>query len=461
MELLQRIYMFFFNPIWNRTKKLDEQIRVCIAMAIMSIIYGLLLIWYSINMFDVYISLTIRMILAVILLIPFIAFINNKALRPVKWNKLISYSWIICGIIILLMGFVAKQNFGYWLIGPVIAFGFPCLYFIMGDSAKDINRMFLVVSKAIVLASIIYFICSMFAEFISDNVWDSGGRYNGTTSDANRIGEICVASLVAGIYLIKTMQSKLWSIMAVACMAFCICDTVLSVSRSTILAVGCMLIFYFIIEIREGLSCRSGKTVLKKIVLILLAFVLAAGISASIKGIHNMQIQKEVSVSGNNVEATQQQETVPVVDDSKTQIESRMNNENIDLNTFSSGRIGIWTTYISNADIIGHPADGKTPIADNLNNVAAHNTVLEMAYRSGWIAGILFFIVETISGIYVLRVLFRKNEKNSDCDYFTAFASIGFIIVSNLQVAYNPLTSIIFFVYAIAIGNLFIPKKLV
>ena len=259
MGLLQQIYMWILNPIYSKTSQIDEQIRERIFFIMMVLLYGSILVWYSINMFGIYFSHTPRMLLECIMFFVAIVFIGDKKLERIKWNNWIAGFWILCGIIIFLMGFVARQNFGYWLIGPIMAFGFPCLYFVLLNQ-ENYKKYIAIICKAVILASLIYFVVALFAEFISDNVWDWSGRYNGTTSDANRIGEICVASFACciAILVMKEVSSR-WKFLSLIVMAFCICDAWISVSRSTLIAIGCMIVYFIMLVAKESLETKNYK----------------------------------------------------------------------------------------------------------------------------------------------------------------------------------------------------------
>lgn len=458
MEWLQKLYIFVLSPFCRITDRIDEKKRTAVAAAVMFLLYGSLLVWYSVNMFDIYISLTSRMVLAAIFLAVFIIFICHDGIHVVSWNRWFAVCWILCGLLIFFMGFVARQNMGYWMIGPVMAFGLPCLYLAIHNS-KDIDRTFALIGKAVIAASVIYFIFAVFAEAVSDNVWDiSSGRYNGTTSDANRIGEICVASFACGIYLFRSRYSNIfWKAMSLLTMSFCVCDAMISISRSTMIAIACMILYYLIIEIKDMVFRKGIKRALVNILCIVASIVIGFVFISGMREVHKyMEVQKAVQ----NITAEQEIKTEKKIAEKTVAVETeqvkenkRLETEGKDLNTYSSGRIKIWKEYGYNIKILGHPADGKTPISGNLTNVAAHNTLLEISYRSGALAGILFLITEIWAGIYILRVLFRKENK--DYDYFAVFGFIGYIIVSNLQVAYNPLTSIIFFVYILGLSILF------
>ncbi|MEE0772752.1 MAG: O-antigen ligase family protein [Anaerovoracaceae bacterium] len=459
MGFLQQIYMWVLNPIYRQTSKISSENRDKIVFLMMFLVYGSILVWYSINMFDIYISHTPRMLLECVILFIAILFISDKPLVKIKWNNWVAASWIICGIVILIMGFVARQNVGYWFIGPVMAFGFPCLYFVILNQ-KEYSRYIIIICKAIVLSSLIYFILALFADFISDTVWDVWGlRYNGTTSDANRIGEICVASFAAGIYLVTVRGiSVKWQVISLAVMAFCICDAWISISRSTIIALLCMGLYYIILIFKEAMETKEIKRALVKAFCFLLCILMAYLGTFAMRSIHEYaqeRARQETVVETENIAENSDAAVSEEDKDSFSAVNERLELSGKDINTFSSGRITIWHTYLSGTGILGNEADGRTPISDNLTNVAAHNTLFEFSYRSGIVAGLLFMIVEILSGIYILRVLFRRSRNNRPQDYFAAFASIGFIIVSNLQVAYNPLTSIIFFVYSLSMVVMF------
>lgn len=63
MGFLQQIYMWVLNPIYRQTSKISSENRDKIVFLMMFLVYGSILVWYSINMFDIYISHTPRMLL--------------------------------------------------------------------------------------------------------------------------------------------------------------------------------------------------------------------------------------------------------------------------------------------------------------------------------------------------------------------------------------------------------------
>ena len=76
---------------------------------------------------------------------------------------------------------------------------------------------------------------------------------------------------------------------------------------------------------------------------------------------------------------------------------------------------------------------------------------MEITYRSGYITGAVYLIIVILTGIYILKVMFRSNRKNTDNDYFMAIISIGYLIFTSLMSSFNPLTAIIFLLYALGL----------
>lgn len=96
MGFLQQIYMWVLNPIYRQTSKISSENRDKIVFLMMFLVYGSILVWYSINMFDIYISHTPRMLLECVILFIAILFISDKPLVKIKWNNWVAASWIIC-----------------------------------------------------------------------------------------------------------------------------------------------------------------------------------------------------------------------------------------------------------------------------------------------------------------------------------------------------------------------------
>lgn len=456
MQWLQKIYIAILNPFCGISEKIDSKIKKRIIYGVCFLLYGTCYCWYSIIGMGTPLTLLSRMLESIVLIVVLIFLGLEKPLKPVKWNKLVVYTWFTLGMLIFIMGFFNEQNTGYWMTGPVIALGFPCFYMVYGKQEKY-EMIFDAVCKSAAIISIIYFFICVFGEYFSDNVWDASNRYNGLTIDANKIGELCLASFCCLIYFMHVNEKRIWKVITIISLGMIVSQVYFTQSRTTILAMIFILGFYFIILLKDSITVKKAGIILKPAGALLIAAVIAIISSNIINVVHtNYQEAQLVNISepSNNsvsVESDQEGENVQAEpSEEDTEYRNLLPEKGADMNSFSSGRLFIWQTYAEGFNWIGNPADAEVPISPLIRQRTAHNSLVEITYRSGYITGAVYLLLVMITGIYILRVMFRNNSKNRNGDYFMAITSIGYIIFTSLMSSFNPLTAIIFLLYAIA-----------
>ena len=291
-------------------------------------------------------------------------------------------------------------------------------------------------------------------EFWNDNTWVSG-RYNGLTIDANKIGELCLTSFCCIMYYFLVGTSKTWRVLNIIALGMVLGQTYLTQSRTTILAMIFIASFFYIILIKNAFFAKNTKKLLRSTVTIILALLLALvcvkGVYA-LQGVHQEKLQEVLSSEIATEEPVSTENVSENVNDNAPKDEYRemLPKEGDDANAFSSGRIHIWQTYAKGFNFIGNSADAATPISPEIYQRTAHNSSVEITYRSGYITGGVYLILVLITGIYLVLIMLRNNEKNSNGDYFIAITAIGYIIFTNLMSSFNPLTASIFLLYVIA-----------
>lgn len=454
MEWLQKIYIFVLNPFCGLSQKISETSRRRLIYIVAFLLYATCYVWYSIIGMGHPLTLLSRMIESILLIIILIFLGLEKPLKPVRWNPVIIGVWFLLGMLIFIMGFFTEQNTGYWMTGPVIALGLPCFFMVYGEQEKY-EMLFDAVCKAAVICSIIYFFVCLAGEFWNDNTWVSG-RYNGLTIDANKIGELCLTSFCCIMYYLLTGSSKVWKVLNVIALGVILGQTYLTQSRTTIMAMLLIVGFYYVILVKDGIVTKNIKKILRNTILIICALLLAV---VCIQGVYAVQSihQNEMQATTSSVESTTSEpaaasNSVESVNADAPQEGYRemLPQEGEDANAFSSGRIHIWQTYAKGFNFRGNSADAATPISPEIYQRTAHNSLVEITYRSGYITGAVYLILVLITGLYLLRVMFRNNRKNSNGDYFMAITAIGYIIFTNLMSSFNPLTASIFLLYVIA-----------
>ena len=453
MEWLQKIYICILNPFCGISQKINDPTRKRLIYAVVLLLYSTCYIWYSIIGMGHPLTLLSRMIESIFLIIILIFLGLEKPLKPVHWNPIIIGIWFALGVLIFVMGFFTEQNTGYWMTGPVIALGLPCFFMVYGKREKY-EMLFDAVCKAAVICSIAYFFVCLAGEFWNDNTWVSG-RYNGLTIDANKIGELCLTSFCCIMYYLLVGTSKTWRVLNIIALGMVLGQTYLTQSRTTILAMIFIAGFFYIVLIKNAFPTKNTKKLLQSTVSIILALLLALvcvkGVYA-LQGVHQEKLQEVLSSEIATEEPVSTENVSENVNDNATKDEYRemLPKEGEDANAFSSGRIHIWQTYAKGFNFIGNSADAATPISPEIYQRTAHNSSVEITYRSGYITGGVYLILVLITGIYLVLIMLRNNEKNSNGDYFIAITAIGYIIFTNLMSSFNPLTASIFLLYVIA-----------
>lgn len=451
MEWLQKLYILILNPFCGLSESISPGIRKAAVYIICFLLYATCYCWYSIIGMGTQLTLLSRMLESIVLIVILIFLGLDKPLKPVKWNKPFIYCWFALGMLMLIMGFFNEQNTGYWMTGPVIALGLPCFYMVYGRREKY-EMIFDAICKAAMIISIIYFFVCLYGEYVSDNVWDATSRYNGLTIDANKIGELCLASFCVIIYYMLVGKQKAWRILSMVSMGAIIGQTYLTQSRTTILAMAFIVGFYLIISVKDAVTGKEFGRLSKRIGILVISAVIAAVAVKAIDQVHDnylMGQQEPQEVSEEADTNTQTAQTTVSTTETSSEYRDLMPAEGQDLNAFSSGRLFIWQTYAEGFNFIGNPADAENPISPLIKQRTAHNSLVEITYRSGYITGAVYLILIIMTGIYILKVMIRNNRKNSDGDYFMAIASIGYLIFTSLMSSFNPLTAIIFLLYAL------------
>ncbi len=342
----------------------------------------------------------------------------------------------------------------HWLLDDmtVIALGLPCFFMVYGKREKY-EMLFDAVCKAAVICSIAYFFVCLAGEFWNDNTWVSG-RYNGLTIDANKIGSFALLHFVV---LCTIFWSELLDLPSTQyhCIGNGFRTNLFNSIKNDYFGddFHCRLFLYHFNK--KCIFCKNTKKLLRSTVTIILALLLALvcvkGVYA-LQGVHQEKLQEVLSSEIATEEPVSTENVSENVNDNAPKDEYRemLPKEGDDANAFSSGRIHIWQTYAKGFNFIGNSADAATPISPEIYQRTAHNSSVEITYRSGYITGGVYLILVLITGIYLVLIMLRNNEKNSNGDYFIAITAIGYIIFTNLMSSFNPLTASIFLLYVIA-----------
>lgn len=83
-----------------------------------------------------------------------------------------------------------------------------------------------------------------------------------------------------------------------------------------------------------------------------------------------------------------------------------------------------------------------------------HNTVIELLYRSGIIAGICFLIIELYCVVWTIRTIFA-GRRNSPAEVMASLLMIAFIIASILDIVVLPFAKMTTFLFYFSLPVVF------
>lgn len=127
---------------------------------------------------------------------------------------------------------------------------------------------------------------------------------------------------------------------------------------------------------------------------------------------------------------------VTIKDDSISYIDEYGSEYTIETPGYSNGRLDIFTQYLQNLNLTGHPTVGL-PQEDGTTIVHAHNSFIQMAYDCGIITGIVFLLFYVILGFRSIKYYICRHQED---DYamlpVIIFAAFG--ISSMVEYVFRP-----------------------
>lgn len=442
MNIIQTVYISILKYTYAVTKRINEKIRNAVIW-----LFSFILIWLCIYNYAVWsrgVSTTQfdRDILGCLCLAVIGLFSVNGELKQVKWNRQIVFIWYVLGSLLFLSGLLHSVENSYWLWSYTMLIGFPGFYLIW-QNRKDYSTLFDIISSAMLVILLIFFVICLCTINSEVNI---SGRYWAFMRNPNHLGKVAASGMIAVLYLYLRLRDRYRWIMAVPG-GICVTLAVLSGSRTAIIVIAAQLIVFMAGNIK---CCLKEKSYIRTAAG-LIAFVLLGVLSmvAAEKGLEYCQllhdragiVQDSTQDTGENISASESAEDTEAANTTDTEENISSSEESIRQNSdaltsrfeldgktvdqISSGRITVWKYFIDHLNLFGNDWVQYSAAAPEYKHQWAHNDVLEVAYRSGVIAGLFDLLLLAYLGIYVLRVMFsgRMSEKYH---YFTASAILTY-----------------------------------
>lgn len=453
---LERLYIPILNFLYKFVSKIHQNVRTAILYCMVSIWMISILVSHSMKFIGFVYPETLKCLIGAFVLGVVIVFSMDGSLTKVKWNKVLIYGIFVCGAGMFLTGLLHYIGYSYMLLGLIMAFEFPALFFVWINRA-DYNSLYTIVARVICLTAVAYFIiCIVYAPIGSGQTFSIAERYAGTTSNPNTIGMLSAAFAAAGIYL--SFCEKGWFFAIAGNLSFGIAVALVreAASRTGMLTILCMLVVSVIILLTALVKRKEARLaqIIRLILFVVIAITLAKTGHALLE-INGAEVVDETGYSNQlfieHIEPAN--EETPVAD---TRVSKGITEEGVDVNHMSSGRIALWKAYLLRLNLLGNDASEKVTYGygSDAEIQYAHNTALEYGYRSGIVVGGIFIIFEIITGVWALVMTFSARKRNKYV-VFSIMSIVCFGIISLLDVAVMPFSSLPLLMYWIGVIPLF------
>ena len=359
----------------------------------------------------------------------------NQKMSFVIWNKWIYYPMVLFGLGILLIGQIHSVGDGFVMYAIDLMLIFPAFYFVW-NNRKDYDTLFRMMSAALMIGAIISFIYCTYLAYRGEMIIYEN-RVSGHKTNSNYLGMMGVAVLISGLYILsKYKNSKGISLLAGATIGIGITYVIISVSRTSIIAVVICLITAMIFSIKR--KKYQGKRLFGRIKMmhVLLAVIMVA---VFIVGINLNDINYRALQNKESAEAIND---IPTTTDETEVITGRMGTGGQTANSFSSGRIGIWKVYYQHLSWLGRPLNEIMEELQTESETRAHNNFLEYYYRCGYIVGTFYLIFFIATGIAGLLMLVKKKYYRAS-DAFVVMNIGTYSVFALLEISMLPFIRLI------------------
>lgn len=440
MTILQKTYMLILNPIFLFTGRINEKIRSFIIYVCAFLLMSSYLVWHSHRLLGIIMTQQQKEFIGAGLLLLIIIMSVRSKLKLVRWNAPILLLWFGCTLLIIISSFFHPVGDGFFTMAVIMAVEFPCLYFVWHNRG-DYRRFFYLISVAFAHALLVYFMLLLF--FVPLEIsGEFGGRYVGSTHNPNSLALFCVTAITCSLYLIIITKKSVGIYIVTAGLGAMM--LVLAVSRTALLILLVqMLLFtiYFFIHIfnKQVDKLRGSIRIVALYMVVLLCAVIIP---------HSMVYTAEVYAAEREFCKTEEPTSVDL---------QRFGDRGGGLNDFSSGRFTLWKAYLQKLNLWGN--DSTELLYVNGKMLAAHNSPLEIAYRSGIPAGTLYLILEICAGVFMIFLLVKKRTEGWEAFSILSIAAFG--IYSFLDVVVLPFDKVTVFLFYCAIMPMFKNPKVI
>lgn len=444
MSILQSFYAGLLSPFQKMNKKIPWSLRRLVILACSFAIMTFPLatriderIRVQLEFLDTLHGYgSRRRVFVITVLLTVIIAVSVEELKKVEWNRYFFSAWITCGLLIILAGTFHNIGYAYISMMFTIIVVYPCLYYVWACRG-DIEKLYDTIALAILAENIIYFAgCLILAPMLISQT-----RYYGLNDNPNSYAITMTCFVIASLYLVMRADGVLRIIPAIS-LGCALMLLLMSVSRTSLLAGAAVIFIWLIIWIRQSFT-------LKAFLLVLLVGIMSS-VSTYFMLCGGQDIMHLSPISALETEAVYADDRASEDEDFQDEVlpEDSDVAQRFDLsgglNKISTGRIGIWQGYMREFNLIGNDITYTLPLkviyyTGSVKQYSSpHNTTIEVAFRAGIPAAVLYIFIQLVGIVYVLSVAFGKKRKFRQYELFCTMAITGFIVIGMFESMFKP-----------------------
>jgi len=431
VEVIQRIYILVLSPIVWATEKLSFNYKKrLIAIGILAFALPLTFLiqfpyrwifWKGITYAS---GATFWNVIGSIILIAVIIFAVERGLKPLQSNKLFCIFYFGSAILIFLSCFFHYVGEAWRPLSLTMIFIFPIFYYVIANSRyvetffKAFSWGLIVGGNAISIASIVLYppyLCGPTA------------RYMGVNINPANFAIFLLPSIMGCLYIAITSRNKAIKTASLLLIVLPLSLIFLSGTRSVLIAAAFAIFVAVIIEIKKSIKLTTGCQKSKK------NLIISSIIIALIIGFIVFLLNVNLGYLFGSL--------------------SRFYITGSTMNRITTGRWDLWIETLRRINLWGHDYRADPLIVNGNEFRGAHNFPLEVAYRSGLFAGILYLLMQLYSLGFTMKKIFSKIQVGKEI-LFSCIVVPSFFIVSMLEWDIRPFTRLYVLCFYLSLSSI-------
>lgn len=431
--ILEKTYLPVINFIYDRIRGMSEKSRkailiICIVIEVLSTY-----IYQCDEFMGFMYTAGVGSFIGIICLTGIIIAGIDHKIEKIKVKKWLMYLLMLCGAIIFISGIHHFITYSYMIMGLFMCFMMPAFLIVWCDRS-DIDSLFRIIAWVLTVCFVAFVVLNCIFAPVSNPLFFVSGRYFGMASDPNGLAKIAVTASICAIYMMIVKKGIMKLPFAVV-FAAAFYLTIMTASRTNLIALALICISAIVFLVKAHVLNKQYNV--KKVAVIVCVILVVAG---------SVFAAASRSDEGSEAGIIETRLLQGVYEDGT-----------INLDILSSGRTYIWKYCLSKTTFIGNDmSEGLQGEGLSVDHV--HNTVIELLYRSGIVAGLSFLIIELYCAVWVIRMLLA-GRKNTTSEIMASLLLIAFGIASLFDIVVLPFAKMTTFLFCICLAEVFARKS--